>query len=332
MAIAHDHDHVMTMRSVVILYEQSSWYGNNCHQEDYIMNNNTIYIESLQVAQSTLLIEVERLVERIRQTDPRQLHTLFPYIAPKLAAYIALYRTGYDYSEHLQAFWHGCEQAAPYYGYDGRNITYLNCLIESIRAYTQSKQFKRRALDRRYQTKQNAISIEQYAYDLHQQYSRLLVIRVDFGYYLAHQHLVDIDLVYQHLDKMRLSRYNDGLFEHLVGSAWCLEQGESKGYHIHAVYYFKGSEHQNDWYMAQQIGERWVAMTEGLGTYHSCNTPKEKNSYEQRGKLGVGMIHRNNAVACENAVNAVGYLAKHEKDDQYLRMKPTGRRAFATGA
>ncbi|MCB1658978.1 MAG: hypothetical protein KDI39_12185, partial [Pseudomonadales bacterium] len=159
------------------------------------MNNNTIYIESLQVAQSTLLIEVERLVERIRQTDPRQLHTLFPYIAPKLAAYIALYRTGYDYSEHLKAFWHGCEQAAPYYGYDGRNITYLNCLIESIRAYTQSKQFKRRALDRRYQTKQNAISIEQYAYDLHQQYSRLLVIRVDFGYYLAHQHLVDIDLV-----------------------------------------------------------------------------------------------------------------------------------------
>ena len=91
------------------------------------MNNNTIYIEPLTMAQSTLLIDIERLVERIKQTDPRQLHTLFQYITPKLKAYMALYRTGYDYSEHLQAFWHGCEQAAPYYGYDGRNITYLNC-------------------------------------------------------------------------------------------------------------------------------------------------------------------------------------------------------------
>ena len=84
--------------------------------------------------------------------------------------------------------------------------------------------------------------------------------------------------------------------------------------------------------MAQQIGERWVAMTEGLGTYHSCNTPEAKKGYERRGILGVGMIHRNDTVACENSINAVGYLAKHEKDDQYLRMKPEGRRAFATGA
>ena len=296
------------------------------------MNSNTIYIESLTMAQSTLLIDIERLVERIKQTDPRQLQTLFPYITPKLPAYMALYRTGYDYSEHLQAFGYGCEQAGLLHGENWLNIKTMYCLIESIRAYTQSKQFNRRVSDRRYQTKKNANSIEQYANRLHQQYSRLLVVRVDFGYYSEYQHLVDIDLVYQHLDKMRLSRYNDGFFDHLVGSAWCVEQGESKGYHIHGAYYFKGSEHQNDWYMAQQIGERWVAMTEGLGTYHSCNTPKEKSSYEQRGKLGVGMIHRNDTVACENSINAVGYLAKHEKDDQYLRMKPTGRRAFATGA
>jgi hypothetical protein len=30
--------------------------------------------------------------------------------------------------------------------------------------------------------------------------------------------------------------------------------------------------------------------------------------------LGVGMIHRNDTVACENAVHAVGYLADYEKD------------------
>ena len=47
--------------------------------------------------------------------------------------------------------------------------------------------------------------------------------------------------------------------------------------------------------------------------------------------LGVGMIQRDNAEACNNAINAVSYLSDNDKDDQYLRMKPRGRRAFATG-
>ena len=112
---------------------------------------------------------------------------------------------------------------------------------------------------------------------------------------------------------------------------WRLEQGETKGYHIHTVYYFKGSEHQSDWYMAQQIGRLWEHVTQGLGTFHSCNTSAEKDKYDQLGMLGVGMIHRNDRVACENSINAVGYLADSEKEDQYLRMKPNGKRTFATG-
>jgi len=43
------------------------------------------------------------------------------------------------------------------------------------------------------------------------------------------------------------------------------------------------------------------------------------------------MIHRDNTEEVKNAINAVGYLAKYEKDDQYLRMKPKGRRTFGTG-
>ena len=282
-------------------------------------------------AQSTLLIDIERLVERIRQTDLRQMQTLFQYITTPLKDYLALYHPDYDYSEHLQAFWYGCDQAGLLHGESWPNIKTLSCLIESIHAYTQTTDFKRRVRDRRDQTKKNAKSIQKYANGLHQLYSRLLVVRVDFGHYGEYQHLVDIDLVYRHLDQIRRNRHHDGFFKHLVGSAWRLEQGETKGYHIHAVYYFKGSEHQNDWYMAQQIGEGWVAITEGLGTYHSCNTPEAKQGYERRGILGVGMIHRNDPVACENSIKAVGYLADIEKEDQYLRMKPNRRRSFATG-
>ncbi len=80
-----------------------------------------------------------------------------------------------------------------------------------------------------------------------------------------------------------------------------------------------------------RLVELWEHVTQGLGTYHSCNTPAEKDKYDQLGMLGVGMIHRNDRIACENAVHAVGYLADYEKAGQYLRMKPNGRRAFATG-
>jgi len=43
------------------------------------------------------------------------------------------------------------------------------------------------------------------------------------------------------------------------------------------------------------------------------------------------LIHRDNPEEVKNAINAVGYLADYEKEDQYLRMRPKGRRTFGTG-
>ncbi|MCB1660915.1 MAG: hypothetical protein KDI39_22075, partial [Pseudomonadales bacterium] len=61
------------------------------------------------------------------------------------------------------------------------------------------------------------------------------------------------------------------------------------------------------------------------------NTAERKEKYNRVNRLGVGMIHRNDSVACENMTLALGYLAKPEKLDQYLRMKPKGRRTFGRG-
>lgn len=204
-------------------------------------------------------------------------------------------------------------------------------LIEDIAIQLKRRTFKRIVSDRRYQMKQNRKRIEQYASDLHGRHSRLLVVRVDLNYRMDYQYQIDIDDVYCHLEKMRKAKNRLQFFENVVGSAWCIEQGQTRGYHIHAVYYFRGSKHQKDWYMANHIGQLWELITQGLGTYHSCNTPDEKAKYERKGVLGVGMIHRNDAEACNNSINAVSYLSDNDKDDQYLRMKPKGRRAFATG-
>jgi len=283
-------------------------------------------------SQSSLLIEIETLVKNIaKDLSLEQYATVSDQICKRLSAYLSVYQPDYDYSEYVEAFWFGCNQVGILMsGYLG-NSEQLSRLIQIIADYTKRPMFKRRVSDRRYQTKQNAKRIEGYAQSLHQQYARLLVIRVDLGYRTDNQPLIDVDMVYQHLDKINKIRYTNSHFTHLVGSAWCLEQGITKGYHIHAVYYFKGSEHQRDWYMANEIGEFWRKLTGGLGTYHSCNTKDEKHKYDQLGKLGIGMIHRNDSVACENSINAVGYLADSEKEDQYLRIKPKRRREFGTG-
>ena len=280
-------------------------------------------------SQSHILIEIENLVQLLAVGQPHSAQ-VFDQLACNVSRYLSVYHPDYCYSEHLQAFWYGCQQAGVQPNTQP-SPEQLSLLVQAIVLQVQTDWFKRRVSDRRYQAKKNGKSIQQYALQLHELYSRLLVVRVDLYYRMECQHLVGIDTVYQHLELMSRAKWNNPLFNNLAGSSWCLEQGETRGYHFHTVYYFKGSEHQNDWYLAQQIGRLWEHVTHDLGTYHSCNTPAEKDKYDQLGILGVGMIHRNDRIACENAVHAVGYLADYEKAGQYLRMKPNGRRAFAMG-
>ena len=286
--------------------------------------NTTLY------SQSHILIEIESLVQDLEQAYPNaQYYETVLYSLPR---FLSVYSPMHKYSEHIQVFWSGCMVV----GLLGQLPIQLTMdvvvgLVNWIAQAVKQPYLKRFKSDRRYETNNKNKKLTKYAQLLHAYYARLLVIRVDLYYRMECQYLVDVDDVYRHLEVMRGAKYSNPLFEHLVGSAWCLEQGETRGYHLHTVYYFKGSEHQNDWYMARQIGELWVTVTQGLGTYHSCNTPAEKDKYDQLGMLGVGMIYRNDRIACANAVHAVGYLADDEKTDQYLRMKPNGKRTFATG-
>ncbi|MDO9178708.1 MAG: inovirus-type Gp2 protein [Agitococcus sp.] len=298
------------------------------------------------------LIEIENLVNQVikneqEQTNRRKTHVGdgLGLICEKLMffmeQYLSVFQPDYEYSEHLEAFWSGCKVAGLVdhttgqimgLGSNWPSSEQVGAVVTEIIRIVSSKQFKRQVVDRRYQANEKNRHLQDYAAALHLHYSRLLVVRVDWYYRQAIQSSVGISDVYRHLDAM-IQNVTDrtGIFTNLVGYAWCIEQGTSRGYHLHTVFYFPGSDHQSDWYMAQQIGELWEVVTQGMGTPHNCNTPAEKEKYDRLGILGVGMIHRKDKSACANAVKAVGYLANPEKEDQYLRAKPSGRRAFATG-
>ncbi|MFM2331503.1 MAG: hypothetical protein RIQ74_323, partial [Pseudomonadota bacterium] len=143
---------------------------------------------------------------------------------------------------------------------------------------------------------------------------------------------IGIENVQQHMNILRNRIANqDGCFMGLQGYAWALEQGADKGYHCHLLLIYDPSKRQSDWYLADQVGQLWKEITQQQGIFYSCNTPEIKAHYEKLGRLGVGLIHRNNVDEVSNAMNAAMYLVNPEKSEQWLLAKVAGMRTFGMG-
>lgn len=202
-------------------------------------------------------------------------------------------------------------------------------MLQAVAECADSLVFRRRASDRRYEQKIVRERLDAYSRFLLAQYARSLVLRVDLGYRKGVK--PTIAEVYRDLDMLlALVHKRKEVFEDATGFVWRVEQGGRSGeYHIHFSMVLPGHLHQRDGYMAKQLGALWMQITQLRGRHHSCNA--EKRKYARWGTLGIGMIHRNDDIARENAVNAIGYLAEPEKEDQFLRMRPEGRRAYGAG-
>ncbi|MBW9246271.1 inovirus-type Gp2 protein [Pseudomonas paracarnis] len=126
------------------------------------------------------------------------------------------------------------------------------------------------------------------------------------------------------MDTLVRARERNPIFKHETGYIYSVEQGEDKGFHIHAAFFFNGAEVRSDFAKARSIGDLWEQITRGQGYCFSCND--DKASYGD--ELGIGVIQRRDILARQKVVKAMRYLAK---DSQHLRMKPAGARAFRTG-
>ena len=176
----------------------------------------------------------------------------------------------------------------------------------------------------RYQSNQNCKSLESNIRSLILNYPRLLFVRVDLKYIQELSHHITIRDFDFHMKKLRDAIHNgDTCFTHLLSHAWSLEQGEDNGgFHCHLLLIFDGSKHYKDSYLADQVGQKWQAITEGVGYCFILNTKEYKEGLARYGKLGIGMIHRNNMQEVENAVEAALYLTRPDKrDGSYQRLK-----------
>lgn len=304
---------------------------------------------SSHYSQSERLIKIEHYVNGVisrkgmspRFWSLRQRREYSSGMLCELSKLLSFYQPDHEYSEHIEAFWHACEKLgfldcgcqtrlAGQLIHPGEDsVAILEEFDARIAEYAETPRFRRQTSDRRYEQQQRRERLDAYTRSLIGRYARSLVLRVDLGYYKVAQ--VDILVVYRHLDALLdLIHRRMDLFDDTTGYVWCVEQGgESRGYHVHFTLVLPGHLHQRDGYLTNRLGALWREITSGKGSYHSCNAEKAK--FASRGTLGIGMIHRGDNVTIENTVQAVGYLAKPKKEDQFLRMKPVGRRAYGTG-
>lgn len=205
-----------------------------------------------------------------------------------------------------------------------RFINMLSCYKNDI---------ERECITFSYQESQNQKQLEDYVHNLTNHYSRLLFIRIDLKYAKETSHHVSIENFDHHMRKFReLISNKKTCFEYLQGNAWALEQGGIEGgLHCHLLLIYDGSERQNDWRLAKEVGEKWKMMTGGLGEYYSYHDTKTKQQYEQNGKLGIGMIHRDNPIEVKNSVTSALYLTKPSKHEQQLKLWVPNMRTFGHG-
>lgn len=257
-----------------------------------------------------------------------------------------LFDSDHVYSEKPSAFIRACRQASLMPGFklikpvrnqyeaDLAYAEMMNFIVDMIRKLAAEKWFKRCVHDRHYQASCNGKSAARYVADVLNYYARTLIVRLDLGYVGGEAASVTIDRIWSDLNDFIDLLYRRPLFEHLVGHMWSLEQGDDgKGYHVHLVLFFNGSEVCRDIKMGHRIGrEIWEEeITQGRGNFYNCNAHKDRYSY-----VGIGMIHRDNADECMKAIRCLQYLPKSGeflvRDDQYLRIKPKAlMHTFATG-
>lgn len=303
------------------------------------------------LTQSDIAIQIERLVQAVEQHDSpafrfrqtragyerveeTRLSRHFTHIRQMMDLFDD--RVEYRYSECLQAFREACQDiglerrpAGPVC-LDEEGTTYLdhhrsmNVLVARIRQLTRELWYRRMKGDRRDQARQQEDRVCDYSDAVVERYSRTNIIRIDLYYRQEAKVRLRVEHVFDDLARLTAEHKRNPIFDHLTGYICAVEQGEDRGYHIHAAYFFNGNEVRGDVYKAQQIGELWRRITRGQGHFNSCNHDKERYG----GECGIGIIQRKDRATRAHVHKVVRYLVK---DAQQLRMKPLRGKCLRKG-
>ncbi|EOR09491.1 hypothetical protein F896_00983 [Acinetobacter genomosp. 15BJ] len=287
------------------------------------------------VNESEVLIRIDQFIQSIsiKEFNPQQFSSEFVELS---SLFKTIYQVHLKYSISINVFRRMVHAFDEYLS--SSSITTIDDLKEFQLRYLTTialeayRDIQDELISFKLQENKNKNGLEEYIKQLTQHYSKLLFIRIDLSIELKYQHQIGIEQFYEYLRTFINRMQNqDTCFKDLQGYAWAIEQGGKKGYHCHVLLIYDGHKHQKDFGMAIQVGQCWSEITANKGYVFICNAPEYKAQFQQKGTLGIGMIHRNNPQQVENAVNAAIYLVNPEKENQYLRAKVARMRSFGKG-
>ena len=162
--------------------------------------------------------------------------------------------------------------------------------------------------------KRRQASNEKYIDALQEKFSKVCVIRNDFGYKKDENNNVNITLdeANKHVNRFLSNRRNNSVFDNNIGYIFKIEEGVDKGIHIHALILFNGNNVQNDKFKGDQLGQYWKKITNGKGSYHNCN----RNNYKDN---ATGMLDYRDIEKRRKLDKAMAYLVKEEQSIETLK-------------
>jgi len=306
------------------------------------------------ISQAEASVKIDQLVDdalrRGGQAYSLQSHPDRPYRKTMLGAdldylsqMLALFdgRVDYDYSENLELFYDACQDIRLEYDEDRYTCpdpeaggSYLsepetmNLLLDRIRELSKRERYKRSCADRRYQAKRQSEEVRELVNKVMGRYARTLVLRLNFYYRESARQRLTVEQVFAEMNELVRARRTNPAFDHLVGYIIRVEQGEDRGFHIHAAFFFNGSERFRQFHVAERIGELWEAITNGRGYWHdSAREWVKRGGNDER--RGTGMFQRSDEKGRYAVMELMTYLVKDK--GQHLRIKPAGARAYRTG-
>lgn len=187
----------------------------------------------------------------------------------------------------------------------------FNDLVDRIRAGVHSRDFKRKLASRERASERNLREYCHYFRALMERYSKLLVLRVDFGYSKESCQQVTFEQVQADLKRyLDRARSRKGMFKDCVGYVRKIEHSEGKGLHVHCIFFLNGAKTGDAIAWARKYGDAWQdSLPAGRGLYFSCNAKQRQYKYQ-----GIGRIEY---YSLEKRLNfqyrCLAYLVKNEQ-------------------
>lgn len=185
-----------------------------------------------------------------------------------------------------------------------------NNLVREILIRIDSPIFTKAQYARRERSKDQYKGARKLVQALRDTFSKLLVLRIDFGWKERIQDDVTFKKMKAHHAQLMKGFHHDKDLPNIVGYLWKLEFGEKKGYHYHCIFFMDGNKFQSDTHYAEMIGQRWTEITLGKGYYFNCHRDKIKYRH-----LAIGIARHSDQTFFDNLDQVLVYICKQ---DQFL--------------